>query len=267
MRRFVTIRATGRPPAVRFGAVAERIPHDDWAQWYDAIYEATYGDAYRWLTDETLRAVLEKACPGDAILDIGAATGRLSVPLAAAGYRVHAVDRSPSMLRQLLARATESRVGQRITVQCVNARELDGAPTFDLALCVFTVLLYLPDRAALADTLAAIASRLRIGGRLLLDVPRRELFVGYRAETDQVERLVQITPDPSDSDGRRFSYRDDAFLKSPFLVRVSEHFVATWWPEHEVLEEATAAGLELESDVSPRFTRAASAHWWLRRHR
>jgi SAM-dependent methyltransferase len=247
--------------------VAERIPHDDWAQWYDAIYDATYGDAYRWLTEETLQAVIEKARLGDAILDIGAATGRLAVPLAAAGYRVHAVDRSPSMLRQLLVRATESRVGHRLTVQCVNAQMLDGPPTFDLALCVFTVLLYLPDRAALTGTLAAIASRLRVGGRLLLDVPRRELFVGYRADTDQVERLVEISPDPTDLDGRRFSYRDHVFLKSPFLVRVSEHFVATWWPECEVLEAATSAGLELEADVSRRFTRAASAHWWLRRHR
>lgn len=247
--------------------MAERIPHDDWAQWYDKVYEETYGDAYRWLTEATLRTVFEHARPGDRILDIGAATGRLTVPLASAGYRVHAVDRSPAMLHRLLLRAQATGVGHRVTAQCVSAQNLTDDTRFAIAICVFTVLLYLPDRLTLEGTLNAIAANLQIGGRLLIDVPRRELFVGYLAETDSITRNVQITPDPTDAAGRRFTYRDDAYLKAPFFVGISERFVATWWPEHEVLEAANKAGLELERDVSGQFVRAASSHWWLRRAR
>lgn len=252
---------------VRFVFMSERIPHDDWAQWYDAIYEATYGDAYRWLTDETLRTISGMAKPDDSILDIGAATGRLSVPLAVAGHRVHAVDRSPAMLHRLLVRASNAGVGDRVTVQCVPIQEAVASPSFDIALCVFTVLLYVPDRPSLAGTMRAIASALRIGGHLLLDVPRRELFVGYEADTEQISRVVRITANPRDRSGRRYTYQDDAFLKAPFFVQVSERFDATWWPEHEVLEAAAQVGLTLEADVSSRFERAASAHWWLRRDR
>jgi 2-polyprenyl-3-methyl-5-hydroxy-6-metoxy-1,4-benzoquinol methylase len=252
---------------VRFEGMTGRIPHDHWAQWYDAIYEATFGDTYRWLTDETLRTVSAMAKPGDHILDIGAATGRLSVPLASAGYRVHAVDRSPAMLHRLLVRAAESGVGTRVTAQCVTAHEIDYDSVFDIALCVFTVILYVPDRLELYGTLRAIASALRIGGHLLLDIPRRDLFVGYQADNEAITREVRLTADASDIDGRRFAYRDDTYLKAPFFVRVSEHFDATWWPEDEVLAAATHAGFSLAADVSHRFARAASTHGGHRRDR
>ena len=247
--------------------MAERIPHDDWAQWYDAIYEATYGDAYQWLTDETLRTVSDMAKQGDAILDVGAATGRLSVPLALAGHRVHAVDRSPGMLHRLLLRATAAGVGDRVTAQCVPVQDAALPSTYDIALCVFTVLLYVPDQASLDGMMHAIASALRIGGHLLLDIPRRDLFVGYDADTESISRTVRITADPLDESGRRFIYSDDAYLKAPFFARVSERFAATWWPEDEVRKAAAQAGLALEVDVSHRFARAASTHWWLRRDR
>jgi SAM-dependent methyltransferase len=247
--------------------MGERIPHDDWAQWYDLIYEATYGDAYRWLTDETLRAVQSVADPNSAVLDVGAATGRLTVPLAQLGHRVHAIDRSPAMLHRLLMRATTEGLGKHITTQCVSAHDMVSAVPFDLALCVFTVLLYLPDLPTLERTLGAISASLRVGGRLLVDVPRRDLFVGYVAETDAISRQVRISPASNDQTGCRFEYEDHVYLKAPFLVRIEERFDATWWPEKVVLEAAQRAGLELELDISDRFARAASAHWWLRRDR
>ena len=252
---------------VRFVSMAGRLPHDDWAQWYDAIYEATYGDSYRWLTDETLRAVKVTAKPNDRILDVGAATGRLAIPLAEMGHRVHAIDRSPAMLHRLLVRAEALGVGHRVTAQCVSAHDIDYEDAFDVGLCVFTVLLYISNRPELDATLRAISRAIRPGGRVLLDVPRRDLFVGYHANTDSIVRNVRIAPDPTDPRGRRFSYEDEAYLKAPFFVRVSERFDATWWPESEVLESALDAGLELAADVSSDFLRAASAHWWLQRVR
>jgi SAM-dependent methyltransferase len=245
--------------------MAGRIPHDDWAQWYDAIYDLTFGSTYRWLTDETLRAVQTMAKPGDTILDVGAATGRLAIPLAAAGHRVLAVDRSPAMLHRLLMRAATLRVGHRVSAQCASAHEVECENAFDIALCVFTVLLYVSNRTELDGTLRAISRALRIGGRLLLDVPRRDLFVGYHADTDKISRHVRITADPSDPHGRRFSYHDEVYLRAPFFVHVAERFDATWWPEAEVLEAANDAGLVLEIDLSKTFAAAASTHWWLRR--
>jgi 23S rRNA (adenine-N6)-dimethyltransferase len=74
------------------------------------------------LTDDTARALVDAAGVrrGDLVLDIGAGTGAITVPLVAAGARVIAVELHPARANMLRARFTDARV---IVVQ-VDASDL-----------------------------------------------------------------------------------------------------------------------------------------------
>ena len=65
-------------------------PHSSWAQHYDAAY-ASFGEIYEALTTVTVRNVVKIQPPPARIIDFGAGTGRLSLPLAKEGYSVSAV--------------------------------------------------------------------------------------------------------------------------------------------------------------------------------
>jgi SAM-dependent methyltransferase len=62
---------------------------------------------WRTTTDPFLESVLRHVQPTDVVLDVGAGTGRHSVPLAGHAQRVVAVDPSPAMLRFLRESAAE----------------------------------------------------------------------------------------------------------------------------------------------------------------
>ncbi|MCA1791649.1 MAG: methyltransferase domain-containing protein, partial [Thioalkalivibrio sp.] len=85
-------------------------PHDAWARHYDHVLERTFGRAYRDFTDRTLREVRARIAPPARVVDFGAGTGRLAVPLARDGFRVTAVDPSPAMLERLVENAGQAGV-------------------------------------------------------------------------------------------------------------------------------------------------------------
>lgn len=58
-------------------------------------------------------------------LDVGAGTGRATLPLAEAGLRVLAVDPSAAMLERLRANAERAGVGDRVTLREAALEDLD----------------------------------------------------------------------------------------------------------------------------------------------
>ena len=119
-----------------------RIPHSTWAHVYDTAYKNSFGAFLDDLTCLTLRVVHDLIGPPARIVDFGAGTGRLAVPLANAGYRVTAVDACAEMLEQLRRKDLK---GQIETFES-SMQDFDTDRDFDQALCVFTVVLYLLDR-------------------------------------------------------------------------------------------------------------------------
>lgn len=116
----------------------------------------------------TVAEVLRRQCEalGDRIrvLDVGGGDGMDTLPLARAGHEVTIVDPSQAWLTEAQRRADEAGVGIRTVLA-----GLDDLPEdeWDLVLCHF-VLRYRP---AEADDLAALAGRVRPGGRLsVIDV-------------------------------------------------------------------------------------------------
>lgn len=115
-----------------------------------------------------------EACAGAGgpVVEIGAGTGRIALPLAEAGHRVLAVDRSPAMLARLRRRAAllSDPVADRIETVVGTLEALPPLGPTDRILAPFRTLLHLADDEARVRLLAAVRDRLTPGGRFVFDV-------------------------------------------------------------------------------------------------
>ncbi len=235
-------------------------PHSGWADVYDEVYEQTFGAFYRALTEATLKVVGENAIPGARIVDFGAGTGRLAVPLAKSGYKVLAVEPSKEML-VVLKRKADAALVAIDTVQ-VPMREAKGDGSFNFATCVFTVIAYVLDEDGLLASFRAAADHLRPGGRLLLDVPSREVFASITRTSGTVQRKVVIKP----VDGNIFEYVEDTrVLRSGAWETFKDKFHIRHWPAQTVQDALHRAGFRLERDLSEAFIGAGAQYWLCRK--
>lgn len=109
---------------------------------------------------------LARPAAGERVLDVGAGTGLLTFPAAAAGAHVIAIDRSEAMCERLRALVRE-RGADRIEVLCADAAALPLADdSIDLALSNYC--LHHLDDAAKHVALRELARVLRPGGRLVI---------------------------------------------------------------------------------------------------
>lgn len=102
---------------------------------------------------------LESALPDSGrVLDVGGGAGRYAVWLADRGYDVTLVDPSEGQRELAREKVAERGVGERVTVQAGDVRELDfEADAFDATLCLGGPLSHVLD----ADERAAAARELR----------------------------------------------------------------------------------------------------------
>lgn len=132
---------------------------------YDAAFSETpLGSALRSLVWTRLDVVFRDAT---AVLDLGCGTGEDALHLAARGKRVLALDASSAMVDRAREKARARGLGSRAQFQCLPMQDLKDAlngEVFDGALSNFGALNCVED---LQSLLAALAERVRPGGRLL----------------------------------------------------------------------------------------------------
>jgi len=109
------------------------------------------------------------------ILELGVGSGRIAVPLAAAGYAVTGVDLDPAMLRRARARAANAgrAAARNLTLVEGDARTVGPAEVggpFGLAFVALNSLLVFGSRADQRRTLQAMADHLAPGGLAVVDV-------------------------------------------------------------------------------------------------
>ena len=111
------------------------------------------------------------------VLELAAGSGRISVPLAAAGHDVTGVDRDPDMLGRALAAwqhaqdETDAVAGGALHLVEHDITELRLERRFGLVILALNTLLMLGDRAAQQQSLAIMARHLApAGGRAVIDV-------------------------------------------------------------------------------------------------
>ena len=142
----------------------------------DGFGPSTYGDAFadiydRWYGDlpgleQTVTAV-QRLARGGTVLELGCGTGRLCLPLARRGVRVHGLDSSEAMLDQLHRKAA----GLAVATHQADMSDFDltDVAPFTLAFLAFNSLYNLPSATAQAGCFASVARHLAPGGRFALE--------------------------------------------------------------------------------------------------
>ncbi|HVL32259.1 MAG TPA: class I SAM-dependent methyltransferase [Actinomycetota bacterium] len=115
------------------------------------------------------------------IVELGAGTGRVSIPLAAAGAQVIAVDNSDAMLVEGARRAAAAGLADRIRFVPGDMRTYVADPPVELVIIPFRSFLHLMTMEDQLSALDAIMRSLEPGGRLIMNVftPDPALMVAY----------------------------------------------------------------------------------------
>lgn len=235
-----------------------KLPHSSWAGVYDIAYQLSFGDFYYRLTDATLDMISSKIQPTARIVDFGAGTGRLSIPLAQKGYKVTAVEPCMEMLDELKAKDTL----QGVESVCSRMQDFQSEARFDVALCVFTVILYLLDEDSLRKSMEAAHRALRPEGLLILDVPSGAIFRGYSTREHTLERTVTVTPQSGKGD--IFNYRDELMVlhENGEKAYYEDEFLIRHWPCNQVMQIIQSLGFTLSEDLSSDF-HGTGSHYYI----
>jgi SAM-dependent methyltransferase len=135
-------------------------------------YDSTLGDrGDPAVVAATVDFLAELAGDG-AALELGIGTGRIALPLAGRGVRVHGVDLSPDMVAQLRAKPG----GQDIPVTIGDFATTRVDETFSLAYVVFNTINNLTTQDAQVACFGNVAAQLEPGGCFVVEVgvPARE---------------------------------------------------------------------------------------------
>jgi SAM-dependent methyltransferase len=175
---------------------------DHWDELFDEIYLRTYTSRLEKFdsAEEALAAARLAGCePPAEILDAPAGFGRHAVPLAQAGYRVTAVDRSQVQLDEGRRRDGDGEWPRWVQA---DFRELPFENEgFDAVLCLFSSLGYRGeegDRQMLTEFLRV----LRPGGALVIETMHRDRLMAIFQERG----WEPLEGDAIVAEGRRFDY-------------------------------------------------------------
>ena len=147
------------------------------------------------LTEERTSAEVDRIlswcseAPSD-VLDMGCGFGRHSVEFAKRGLTVTGVDPSQAMID--LAKERAGHAGVELELVSQSGAEFVRHSAFDLAVCLFTTLGQIdPTEAATGDpqihlTLTNLATSLRPGGLLVVEVPEKERALDGFVESETV---------------------------------------------------------------------------------
>lgn len=134
--------------------------------------------------------VLEGLADGGDALELAVGTGRIAVPLAARGTRVHGIELSRAMAARIAAREGGERV--EVTIGDMTSTRVDGE--FALVFLVFNTINNVVTQDGQVDVFRNAAAHLRPGGRFVVEVgvpDLRRLPPGQ----DSVPFAVQPNPD------------------------------------------------------------------------
>lgn len=232
--------------------VEHPVVEDGTVQGYD---DSSYGDGFADVYDEwyqgitdteaTVGALLALAQPDLPVLELGVGTGRLAVPLAAAGATVHGVDTSEAMLARLAQNDPHH------TVHTHHGDMVSGLPDgpFGLVFVAYNTLFNLRTAERQQQCFHEVAARLAPGAAFVIeafvpDTREGSPFAGSQVSvrsltTDRVVLSVSISrPDDQLAEGQYIDITEGGGVRlRPWAIRYA--------PPAELDDMAAAAGLRL----------------------
>jgi SAM-dependent methyltransferase len=181
--------------------------------------------------------------PGDAMLVVGAGSGRDVLPFLAAGHDMTALDITPKALSALVARA--SAAGHRVAT--IEASIVDArleAARYDVVSFSWFSYSYLRTRPERIEALRRAAFSLKPGGRILLSYPPAEANL-TAARAPRGTSLAALLGGTRMEPGDHYSLSGDADRPNVFFA----HFFA----EGEVEGEAREARLHATFAAQPTY--------------
>ena len=231
-------------------------PHDSWAGVYDQVYESSFGEMYKDLTKITVDFVKANSPFGSRILDIGAGTGRMSIPLSELGYQITAVDASKEMLNVLKAKDIDN----KIEMYHSKLQDLPLDKNYDAVLCVFSVFCYITEWHELTIAIEKLSAMVKPGGFAFIDIPSYFAFSGRSYSSKKLERSVQVKPTKDDE--TLFEYKENVVISaSDGQITYKDEFMIRYWDPEIILDLIKNLGMRVEYDATSDFA-GSGAHYY-----
>ncbi len=232
----------------------ESTAHDSWASVYDRVNESSFGSMVTDLTDTTLDLIENEMEDIETILDLGAGTGRLSIPLSKAGYEVTAVDASAVMVEEHNKKISESGLNYRVEHSLLQ----DYVPSqqFDLIICLHTVMAYLTTEEDLDKAAGVFYLATKNNSKVLIDFPDGGLFESHVHQHGSFTREISFKR----KNNNCYEYSENTFNDVEDGYEYSDSFMLRAWTMPEIITAFTKAGLILMEDLSEKFMGTGHYH-------
>ena len=174
---------------------------------YDEIAHI-YDPWSRSVTEDVEFYVDHALASGGPVVELAVGTGRIAIPIAAAGVRVIGVDASPEMLEVARRSAASAGVSDLVDLRVGDLREPPVAERVPLVVCPFRSLLHMETEDEKLRALRAAESLLEPGARFVFDVfapsredieetnerwLERERGIWERADWDEATRTLSLS--------------------------------------------------------------------------
>jgi SAM-dependent methyltransferase len=136
---------------------------------YDRIARL-YDPWSRSVVEDVAFYVEEAVASGGPVVELGVGTGRIAIPITAAGIAVIGVDSSRGMLDVCAEQARNAGLKALLDLRLGDLREPPVDERVPLVICPFRAYLHLADDDARRQALAAAHELLKADGRLIFDV-------------------------------------------------------------------------------------------------
>jgi SAM-dependent methyltransferase len=226
----------------------------------DSWLASTYGERFApvyddWYGDEDVTPIVDTLADlaaGGPVLELGAGTGRLAIPLAQRGLDVDALDASEAMLARLRTKPGADRIRRVIAADMGDVGHHVEPGSYGVVVVAANTLFLLDTGDAQARCVAGAALALRPGGRLVVEafVPDLERLAAPAADTVTVRSVepdrVVLFATKSDVDRQTIDTAIVELTDGAPGVRVFPARLR-WSTSAELDAIAASAGLALEA--------------------
>jgi hypothetical protein len=163
------------------------VPEDYFGESVAARYDDPSEEMFRPAAIEPVVDFLAGLAGNGAALELGIGTGRIALPLALRGVRVHGIDLSEAMVERLRTKAGAEQVGVTIG----DFATTTVAATFSLAYLVFNTIMNLTSQDAQVACFQNVAAHLQPSGCFVIEVAVPDL---QRLPHGETIRPFTVTP-------------------------------------------------------------------------